>query len=114
MNEMNLGIASYTKEQWELLKKYATDKGELDLTYNHWEENRDRTIEFLRSQGYKPVLVQIDVAELEAWCHAQHKKNTGSSRAEFCSQKLRERNGQPGVCGYRRPGVASASTLTLA
>ena len=91
---VSIGIASYTKEQWQLLKKYAADKSELDPTYKQWGRTRDRAIAAVRSAGHEPVLVPIDVAELEAWCHTKNKTNTGSSRAEFCSQKLRERDGQ--------------------
>ena len=96
MNNIQIGIAAYTKDQWVMLRKYAADTGELDATYADWENNRDKTIATLRSQGCEPILIQIDVPELEAWCHARNKTNTASSRAEFCSEKLRKRSGQQG------------------
>ena len=89
MKEVRTGIASYTEEQWRLLKKRAVDAARMDRTYADWEKNRDEALAMLRKQGYTPVLIPMDVAEIEAWCNARGKRNTGKNRALICSEKLR-------------------------
>lgn len=89
MNKMKIGIASYTNDQWQLLKGCAADREKLDRTYADWEKTRDEAIRMLRGQGYEPVLVPMDVGEIEKWCQAKDKANDMSSRAEICIEKMK-------------------------
>ena len=95
MSKIKIGIASYTKEQWQLLKERAVDRKKLDSTYADWEKKRDQTIAMLRGKSYEPVLVPMVLAEVEAWCKARMQLNTSENRTLICTEKLRKMDGKP-------------------
>jgi len=39
----------------------------------------------------------MDVGDIEKWCQAKDKVNDMSSRAEICSEKMKNMFGQPAV-----------------
>lgn len=90
MSQPSIAIASYTEDQWLLLKQRCADPEVMDPTYAAWLKGRDKAIASLKEQGYATVLVNLDVAEIEAWCNARMVKNTGASRSELCAQKFQQ------------------------
>ena len=95
MAKFLLGLANYSPEQWVLLKKVADDPERLDDSYKDWIEGRDKALRHFKELGQPVRLVEINVGDLLNWCRAHGRKLDGKARAEFCSEKLREIDGQP-------------------
>jgi hypothetical protein len=92
--EQIFGIGFYRREQWPLLLETADDRKDLEDTYDEWVLNLKKSINNLRTLEKEPLKVDIDMAELLAWCKSRGKKNTGASRAEFITELLRQGRGK--------------------
>jgi hypothetical protein len=88
MSDFNLGLTNYSPEQWALLKKVADDPEVLDDSYQDWLDSRDGAVLRFEALGHSAQLVEIDVVELQQWCHTNGRKLDGAARAEFCKVKL--------------------------
>ena len=85
-----IGLAWYTREQWELLKQVADDAEIMDDTFSDWEQNAGNAARMLRQSGYPVGIVDIDVTELIQWCKSRNQPIDGEARTEFVIEKLRE------------------------
>ena len=83
-----LGIAWYSRDQWERLKQVASDPGNIEDTYEEWLTNAEKTLREYAKPGVKTHRVHIDVEELIAWCKSKNVPVNGGSRSEFASEKL--------------------------
>jgi len=59
MNE-NIGIAWYSKEQWEKLKGTAFDTEVIEDTFEEWQLKADEAIGNMRRQGINVIKVSFD------------------------------------------------------
>lgn len=66
-----LGMAWYSREQWELLTTLVPDRTALDDTYEEWKAGAEEAFAGLEAGGLAPIRVWIDVEERQAWCNAR-------------------------------------------
>ena len=89
-----LGVAWYTREQYERLLKFANDRDNLEDTYEEWQATAEKMMVQLSRPGVLPRKVHIDVEELVAWCKAHKRPNDGASRTVFVADKVEEEIGR--------------------
>jgi hypothetical protein len=85
-----LGVAWYSEEQWARVKASAVDPELLEATYPEWVRMAEYALKDIRRGMGNPIKIHIDAGELAAWCLVHGKPNDSSARAEFASKKLRE------------------------
>lgn len=88
-----LGVAWYTEDQWARVKASAVDPENLERTYPEWVKMAEEALREIRRGIRDPIKIQIDAGELAAWCLVHGKPNDSSARAEFASHKMRQRDG---------------------
>jgi hypothetical protein len=91
---MRVGVAWYRESEWEKLRQLAADAEMLEETYAEWSKVYEDGIRKLRASGLLPEPVEIDLAELQAWCTAQHCPLDASARAAFATEILSRRSKQ--------------------
>lgn len=67
-NQVVVSFAWYDELQWELLCTLVPDRGELDDTYDQWQQSARRAVRMIESNGYKVRCISVDVSTLAAWC----------------------------------------------
>jgi len=85
-----LGIAWYRREEWPHLLEIATDRDELEDTYEEWLHNAETRFHEMAEAGINAMKVYINVDELQDWCIVQSRPLDGSARAVFTAEKLRQ------------------------
>ncbi len=85
------GICWYSADQWARLREVASDRGELEETHEQWLAMMKRNLRSLREAGITYQLVDIDVEELVSWCKRKGRPINGSSRAEYATYLLQQR-----------------------
>ena len=63
-----IGLAWYTAEEWEALRRVSADRGDMDDSYAEWLAGAEEYLRALRESGLNVVPVPIQVSELVAWC----------------------------------------------
>ena len=91
-DDIVLGVAWYTEEQWTRVKASAVDPELLENTYAEWVKMAEDALKDIRRAVRDPIKIMVDASELAAWCLVHGKPNDSSARAEFASHKLRQRN----------------------
>ena len=81
-----LRFAWYDEEQWELLCALVPDRGELDDTYEQWEQSARQAVCDIESSGRKVECVYVDVLAMSEWCGERKVPLTGPARAEYVAQ----------------------------
>src|SRR2546421_6551899 len=84
-----LAVASYTPDQWSILKDTAADREKLNDTYEEWLEGVTQRCEELQAGGCEIRRVDVDMSELAQWCRSRGVPLDGKSRAEFAAYKAR-------------------------
>jgi len=87
--DAQLGLAWYSREAWERLRKIADDREKLDDTYEDWERNALGTIRDLESAGRRVAKVPIDIDTLLAWCRDRHTRLDSAARAQYVTDLLK-------------------------
>ena len=93
-----LGVAWYSREDWERLREIADDRDKLDDQYEDWERQALAAIRNLEAIGQRIRKVPINIEALVAWCRERGCRIDMAARAEYVSCLLRE-----GVKGAERP-----------
>lgn len=83
-----VGIAWYSRQDWERLREIVDDPENLEETYEEWLEMAEAAIDQIRASGYRPETVPIAVDALVAWCDKEDRDLTGEARAEFAAELL--------------------------
>jgi hypothetical protein len=89
-----LGVAWYTREQYERLLELANDRDNLEDTYEEWQATAEKMMVKLSKPGVLPRKVHIDVEELVAWCKAHNRPVDGAARTAFVADKVEEEIGR--------------------
>lgn len=84
----SIGLAWYSREQWEALTKIEPNRSDLDGTYEEWEIQATKTLQMLADQGVHAVKVDMDVEALVEWCQSEDRQPDRKSRAAFVSYLL--------------------------
>jgi len=89
--DMRVGVAWYPESEWQTLRSVAADPETLEPTYGEWLAVFEKGLRDLAAAGVQPERVEVRVADLRAWCEAQHRKLDGAARAAFAAEALRRR-----------------------
>lgn len=85
-----VGVAWYSPDTWALMREIAPDRADLHDTYKGWLAEAQRAELAVIAGGHVSRRVQVDPAELAAWCLIRAKAPDLAARAEFVSNKLRQ------------------------
>ena len=85
-----LGVAWYTREQYERLLEVANDRDNLEDTVEEWQATAEKMMVQLSRPGVLPRKVHIDIDELVSWCKAHKRPVDGASRTKFVADKVEE------------------------
>jgi len=83
-----LGLAWYSREDWERLHEIADDRNKLDDTYEDWERQALKMIRDLETVGQRIRKVPIDIEALIAWCAERKCRIDMATRSEYVSYLL--------------------------
>jgi hypothetical protein len=83
-----LGLAWYSREDWERLHEIADDRDNLDDTYEDWERQALKMIQDLKAAGQQIRKVPIDIEALIAWCRERKYRIDMAARSEYVSYLL--------------------------
>ena len=83
-----LGLAWYSREDWERLHDIADDRDKLDDTYEDWERQALKMIQDLEAVGQQIRKVPIDIEALIAWCRERKCRIDMAARSEYVSYLL--------------------------
>ncbi len=86
------GASWYTELEWAKVKATAEDPERFEPTYPEWAAVVEAAMEELRQTGISPEKVLITADELLVWCRLTGKTNNGGNRAQFVSEKLRNKH----------------------
>lgn len=81
-----LRLAWYDEGQWQLLCALVPNRGELDDSYEQWQQSARQAVREIESNGHKVERVSIDVLAMSEWCRERIAPLTGSARAEYVAQ----------------------------
>ena len=89
---MNIGIACYRKDQWELFLDMADDRDKLEKTWEDWRTNLNRVINDLKNLGKKVEEIEIDLNDLANYCKEKNLPNTTKTRSRYIADLLSKRD----------------------
>ena len=87
--EQMLGIAFYSREEWEALRAVAPDADVLEETYDEWLTVYRSSVASLRAAGIRPKRVAIQLGQLQEWCRLNGRRPDAEARAAYASDVLR-------------------------
>ena len=83
-----LGLAWYSRKDWERLREIADDRDKLDDAYEDWERQALKMIHDLEAVGRRIRKVPIDIEALIAWCAERKCRIDMAARSEYVSYLL--------------------------
>jgi hypothetical protein len=83
------GIARYRREDWLPLREIASDRAQLDDSYEAWLAGARKTLLELAVAGVPARRVNVDIAALVRWCRAEGRPVDSAARATFVADQLR-------------------------
>jgi len=81
-----LRFAWFDEEQWKLLCALVPDRGELDDTYEQWQQSARRAIREIEFSGRTVECVSVNVLTMSEWCRERNLPLTGAARAEYVAK----------------------------
>lgn len=88
---VRVGIAMYSREQWQRLLEVAADRDDLEASWEEWRAVQRENIIRLRGEGFEVHEVPVDVDALEEYCRRRGKANDSATRAEYVVEQLQLR-----------------------
>jgi hypothetical protein len=88
-----LGLAWYSREDWERLREIADDRDKLDDTYEDWERQALKLIHDLEAAGRRIRKVPINIEALVSWCRERKCRIDMAARADYVSHLLQGKKG---------------------
>lgn len=88
--DLEVGIAYYTKESWQRLREQFPADTTLDTSYEDWLEGVGTFVQEAAVRGQKIRQVWIDVDELAKWCETNGRRMDNTARSEFVVTKLKQ------------------------
>jgi len=83
------GVAWYRREDWSRLREIASDRTNLDDSYEAWLAGAQKTLLDLAVAGVAARRVSVDIEALVRWCRAEGRPVDGAARAAFVADQLR-------------------------
>lgn len=87
---MNIGIGTYTKEDYPEIKRISKDRDNLDETWEAWKKNKDKAKKNFQRSGLNIVDIHVKPQELLLFCQRRGLIVDGSSRSQFVQYKVAE------------------------
>ncbi len=84
---IGIKLAYYRKKDWKRFIKIIDDRESMHDTWNEWYEAFIKAREYLISQGFEVIDVEIDLDELTNYCKMRGIKNDGKARSQFVQAK---------------------------
>jgi hypothetical protein len=94
-DRMVVGVAWYSRDEWERLRGMAADPEVLESTYEDWIRMATKSLGEMNAAGIFPEKVEINVDALASWCRERRRPLDASARASFASERLRLRHESP-------------------
>ena len=88
-DDAQIGLAWYSRESWEKLRRIADDRKQLDDSFEEWERGALQAIRDLASVGRRVQKVPIDVEAYVTWCRERGCRLDSASRAEYVTERLK-------------------------
>ena len=88
-----MGVATYTREQWDKLIEVADDRSDLESSWEEWKISNEEAIANIRQQGFAPIEIPVDVGALQEFCRQRGLRNDSGARAEYAAYQLHRRRG---------------------
>ena len=91
MTETNsvTGVAWYRREDWSRLREIASDRTNLDDSYEAWLAGAQKTLLDLAIAGVAARRVSVDIEALVRWCRAEGRPVDSAARAAVVADQLR-------------------------
>ena len=91
MTETNsvTGVAWYRREDWSRLREIASDRTNLDDSYEAGLAGAQKTLLDLAIAGVAARRVSVDIEALVRWCRAEGRPVDSAARAAFVADQLR-------------------------
>jgi hypothetical protein len=87
-------IPRFKPEQWDFLRKTATDPEVLGEDYDAWRQNEEGRVQDLEAQDIHVEQVVVDAYELLDWCKKNGLACDAAARSRFAAEVLhREHEG---------------------
>jgi len=83
------GVAWYRREDWSRLREIASDRTNLDDSYEAWLAGAQKTLPDLAVAGVAARRVSVDIEALVRWCRAEGRPVDSAARAAFVADQLR-------------------------
>ena len=90
-----VGLAWFDRKQWQRLAEVAEDRNELDETFELWKQSALEAVRTMEREGQRVEKVHIEVESLVSWCKEKGLPLNAKSRADYVTQIIRRRHGQP-------------------
>lgn len=91
-----VAVPIFTPTEWEKLRGLAGDHPSHWPAYSTWLNETDARALELQARGVRVQRVEIDTAELNAWCYETKRRIASASLVEFAVLKLIERSSKAG------------------
>lgn len=98
-----VGVAWFDRKQWKRLAEAVEDRGELDATYEQWQESAFEAVRLAEQEGRKVERVHVEVESLVSWCKEKRRGVSAASCKEYVSELTQRRHRKAeGLAGPRR------------
>ena len=87
-----VGVAWYTEECWEKVKRNSADPDRFEATYAEWLVMANSAFASVVENGVNAKKFFVDADELLTWCLVQSRENNSDSRASFVAERLQAKN----------------------
>ena len=89
--ELVTAVAWYRREQWQRLRDVSEDVDNLEETYDAWLETAERMLREGIPADVPVEKFDVDVEEVLAWCNVKGLPMNAASRAQFVSERMRQK-----------------------
>lgn len=82
----DISVAYYREKDWNRFLEMAEDRENLNDTWEEWFETYQSTLKKMRTVGFKPHEIVIDLDALYLYCQSVGLPNTGKTRAGYVAR----------------------------
>ena len=84
--DVRVSFAWYREDQWDRLLELASDRDQLEATFDEWRVFAEGHIDELRRRGVEVVKVEVDVEQLCEWCLRRGRPFDAAARSEYSAR----------------------------
>ena len=87
-HNLDVAIAWYRRDQWELLRAVSADGESLEQTYDEWIAFASKQVRDLEAKGFRVHKIEVEVNAFTKWCESQGRPMNGDARVEYALRGL--------------------------